>query len=231
MGGVGTAVRRVGFGLSMIFAPLLWLASSALGPPHRVSRHLADPLPHIAADPDRFLAFTLVGMLSLALLVPAVLGVAHVLRERRPILALSGAALVLVGTLSSAVVHGIQLVQHQMIDAAADREQMVALLQRVEGGIALKVIFAGLLVGLFLGWVILSIALFVTHVAPRAIPVAILASLMVNFVKPELEVVSRLFFLIGLGWLGVFVMGTRGDGRMSAEPTVGPRAHDRAQPS
>jgi len=53
MGGAGTAVRRVGFGLSMIFAPLLWLASSALGPPHRVSRHLADPLPHIAADPDR----------------------------------------------------------------------------------------------------------------------------------------------------------------------------------
>jgi len=29
----GTAVRRVGFGLSMILAPLLWLVSAALGPP------------------------------------------------------------------------------------------------------------------------------------------------------------------------------------------------------
>lgn len=223
MDGVGTAVRRVGFGLSMIFAPLLWLVSSALGPPHRVSQHLADPLPHIAAAPDRYLAFNLVGVLSLALLVPAVLGVAHLLRERRPILAVSGAALVLVGLLSSAVIHGIQLVQHQMIDVAADREQMVALLQRVEGAIALKVILAGLLVGLFFGWVILSTALLVTRVVPTAIPVLILASLMVLFVKPDLEIVSRLFFLIGLGWLGFLVTGTRDDDRIFTAPTVDPR--------
>ncbi len=147
MGGSGTAVRRVGFGLSMILAPLLWLASAALGPPHRASKHLADVLPYVAADPDRYLAFTLVGVLSLALFVPAVLGVAHVLREQRPLLALSGAALAVVGILSSAVIHGVQFVQQQMIDVAADRGQMVALLQRTEAGIGLKVIFAGFILG------------------------------------------------------------------------------------
>ena len=46
---------------------------------------------------------------------------------------------------------------------------------------------------------------------------------MVLFVKPDLEIVSRLFFLIGLGWLGFLVTGTRDDDPMSAEPTVGPR--------
>jgi len=218
----GTAVRRVGFGLSMILAPLLWLASAALGPPHRASKHLADVLPYVAADPDRYLAFTLVGVLSLALFVPAVLGVAHVLREQRPLLALSGAALAVVGILSSAVIHGVQFVQQQMIDVAADRGQMVALLQRTEAGIGLKVTFVGIILGLLLGWLILSGALFVTRVVPRAIPVLIVVSFMVNIVKPELGIVSRLFFLIGLGWLGSLVLRTRHDGQLTAEPTVRP---------
>ncbi len=218
----GTAVRRVGFGLSMILAPLLWLVSAALGPPHRASKHLADALPYIAADPDRYLAATLTGVLSFALFVPAVLGVAHVLREQRPLLALSGAALAVVGILSSAVIHGVQFVQQEMIDMAADRGQMVMLLQRTEAGVGLKVIFAGFLVGLLLGWLILAAALFVTRVVPRAIPVLIVVSFMVNIVKPELGIVSRLFFLIGLGWLGVLLLRTRHDGQLTAEPTARP---------
>ena len=136
----------------------------------RASKHLADALPHIAADPDRYLAATLIGVLSFALFVPAVLGVAYVLREQRPLLALSGAALAMVGILSSVVIHGVQFVQLQMIDVAADRGQMLALLARAETGIGLKVIFAGFILGLLLGWLILSAALFATRIAPRAIP-------------------------------------------------------------
>ncbi|MDQ3642125.1 MAG: hypothetical protein M3450_11865 [Actinomycetota bacterium] len=137
-------------------------------------------LPPIAADPDRFLASVVFGLLSLVLLIPAVLGVAQLLHRRRPLLALTGAGLVLVGILSSAVLHGVQLVQHQMIHPAADREQMVELLARLEAGIGPKVMLVGLFVGLFLGWVILSAGLFTTRVVPRAIPVAIFASLMLN---------------------------------------------------
>lgn len=217
-----TAVRQVGFGLSMILAPLLWLVSAALGPPHRASKHLADALPYVAADPDRYLAATLVGVLSFSLFVPAVLGVAHVLREQRPLLALCGAALAVVGILSTAVIHGVQFVQQQMIDVAADRGQMVALLQRTEAGVGLKAIFAGLILGLLLGWLILSAALFVTRVVPRAIPVLIVVSFLINIVKPELGIVSRLLFLIGLGWLGSLLLRTGHDGQLTAEPTVRP---------
>ena len=73
-----------------------------------------------------------------------------------------------------------------------------------------------------LGWLILSAALFVTRVVPRAIPVLIVVSFMVNIVKPEFGIVSRLFFLIGLGWLGSLVLRTRHDGQLTAEPTVRP---------
>ncbi len=213
--------RRFGSGLSMILAPLLLCVSSALGPPHEASRRLGDLLPHIAAGPDRFLAFVLVSLLSLALMVPAALGVAHLLRPRKPLLALTGAVLLLVGILASAVVHGVYLVQHQMIHAAADRAQMVDLLERLEGRIGLRITFVGFILGLLLGWVILSAGL-VTGDVPRAIPIFVLASLVLNLVG--LEMLSRPLFLIGLGWLGLVVILGRDDGWLSAEPAEGPRA-------
>ncbi len=162
-----TALRRFGSGVSMILAPLVWLASSALGPSHQESRTLAGPLPRIAADPDSFLAFILLGLLSHALLIPAVLGVAHLIKRRRPTLAFIGAALMIVGILCLAVVEGVQLVQHQMIHPAADREQMVALLQRLEAGIGVKVVYLVMNLGLLLGWVTLSVGLLRTHTQGR----------------------------------------------------------------
>lgn len=202
-----TVGNRVGSGLAMIGAPLLLLVASALGPPHTASERLPDQLPHIAANPDRFLAFTLVGLLAVTLHVPAVLGMAHLLRRESPLLALSGAALVVVGSLSLAVVQGVQLVEHQMIHRLADRDQMVALLRRVEDGLGLKIVLGGLLLGFFLGWVVLSYGLFSTRVVPRAIPIAILLSLPINAAGQEL--LSRLFFLIGMGWLRVLVVAAR----------------------
>ena len=220
-GGV-RSLGRVGCGSAMIVAPLLLLVSSALGPPHRASRHLADPLPHIAADPDRFLASVFVALLSLTLLLPAVLGIAHLLLPGRPALALTGAAFVLVGVLALAVVHGVQLVQHQMVHTTADQGQMVALLQRLEGGIGLKVIFVGFSLGLFLGWIILSVGLFATRVVPKAIPVSVLISVLLNFAG--LELLSRLFFLLGLGWLGVVVVSMRDDVWVLADSGDGERS-------
>lgn len=70
--------------------------------------------------------------------------------------------------------------------------QMVALLQRLEGGIGLKVIFVGFSLGLFLGWIILSVGLLAARVVPKAIPVSVRIYLLLNFVG--LELLSRLFF-------------------------------------
>jgi len=199
----------------MILAPLVWLASSALGPSHQESRTLAGSLPRIAADPDRFLAFILLGLLSHVLLIPAVLGIAHLVKKRKPTLAFTGAGLVIVGIVCLAVVDGIQLVQHQMIHPAADREQMVALLQRVEAGIGVRVVFLAMLVGLFLGWVTLSVGLFRPRLVPSAVPASVIGSLMLNLVG--LEILSRVVLLIGLAWLGVVVLTMRDEVWMVSE--------------
>lgn len=191
----------------MIVAPLLMLVASALGPSHEESRTLAGPLPSIAASPNRFLAFVLLGLLALGVLVPAVLGVTHVVGTRQPGLAMIGAALLVAGILCSAVVQGIELVQHQMVDEGADRTQMVSLLERLEGGAGLRIVFVVFLVGLMLGWMVMSVGLFRNPSVPSAVPVLIIASLVVNLAGQELA--SRFLFLAGLGWLGMVVVKRR----------------------
>jgi len=148
-----------------------------------------------------------------------VLGVAHLVKGRRPTLAFIGAALVIVGTLCLAVVEGVQLVQHQMIHPAADREQMVALLQRLEAGIGVKVVFLVMNLGLFLGWVTFSSGLFGTRLVPRAVPASVLASLILNLVG--LEILARVVFLIGLAWLGVVVLKMRDEAWLDSERDEG----------
>ena len=197
-------LSQVGAGMAMILAPMLFLISSLLGPPHEASKNLADPLPHIAANPDRFLAFVLIGLLAVGLFVPAALGVMHLVAPRRPRLAFGAAVLVMAGLLCSAVVQGVQLVQHQMVHPTADREQMVALLGRLEASAGLKSVFLVFLLGLFLGWALLSIGLLGGRLVPSAVPLLILASLIVNFVGQE--IVSRILLVSGLGWLGVIVL-------------------------
>ncbi len=113
------------------------------------------------------------------------------------------------GILCSAVVKGIELVQHQMVDEGADRTQMVSPLERLEAGTGLRIVLVVFLSGLMLGWVILSLGLFRSPSVPHALPVLIFASLVVNVAGQEL--VSRFLFLAGLGWIGLLVVTRRED--------------------
>ncbi len=106
-----------------------------------------------------------------------------------------------------------------MIHPAADREQMVALLQRLEAGIGVKVVFVVMLLGLFLGWVTLSIGLLGTRLVPWAVPALVLAFLMLNLAG--LEILSRIVFLIGLAWLGVVVVKMGDESWLASERDEG----------
>lgn len=94
-----------------------------------------------------------------------------------------------------------------MVDEGADRTQMVSLLERLEAGAGLRIVFVVFLLGLMLGWVVLSAGLFRSPSVPRSVPVLIIASLVVNLAGQEL--VSRFLFLAGLGWLGILVVTRR----------------------
>ncbi len=220
----GTALYRIGSGASMILAPLLWLTSTALGPRHDDSQHLADALPHIAADPDRFLAFILLGLLSHVLFIPALFGVAHLVKGPRRVLAHLGAALVTLGVFCLVVIEGIQLVQHQMIDPAVNREEMASLLKRLEAGTGMKVVFGIMLLGLLAGWVTMFVGVLGTGLVPRLVPASFIVHLVLSLAGQD--VLSRVVLVLGFSWLGVVVLRMTDEGWAGLEPSAAVSAPD-----
>src|SRR3989454_5080055 len=69
-------------GASLVLAPLLLLASSAVSPALKSDE--GAQLAVIARHPDRFYLFSILGLVSAIVLVPALLGLMHMLRERAP---------------------------------------------------------------------------------------------------------------------------------------------------
>jgi len=167
---------------------------------HEANRHLADPVPHIAAGPDRFLACVLVSLLSLALMWSqprSALPISCAREDRswpspgRPS-AWSGSSPRPSSTASTSC--------NIRRSTPQPTEQMVELLERLEDEVGLRITFVGFIVGLLLGWVILSARLVMAGDVPRAIPILVLASMGPSLVG--LEMLSRILFLIGLGWSG-----------------------------
>src|SRR5256714_4925506 len=76
-------LRRLIAGACMLLAPLLFLAASVISPKLETSagKQLAVAHSHL----DRFYMSNLFGMIGLFLLVPAVLGLMHMVRERQPV--------------------------------------------------------------------------------------------------------------------------------------------------
>ena len=70
---------------------------------------------------DRWYASSLLGMLSLIALVPAILGVMHMLREREGVLGDVGGGLGLLGAMLAMGASAISMVMWQMAAAGADR--------------------------------------------------------------------------------------------------------------
>ena len=65
----------------------------------------------------------------------------------------------------------------------------------------------------------LSVGLFRTRLVPRAVPASVLSFLMLNLAG--LEILSRVVFLIGLGWLGVVVVKMRDEAWLASERDEG----------
>src|SRR4051812_35156442 len=91
--------RKTVAGWCMVAAPLLALISFVISP--RLETKAAKQL--VAADghPDRYLASGMIGLVAIILLVGAVLGLMHMLREREVALGHVGGVLAMVGTLVS----------------------------------------------------------------------------------------------------------------------------------
>ncbi len=148
---------------ALVLAPLLTLVATAIAPANESDA--AAQLAVVGRSPGRWYAANLINFVGLALLVAAVVGLMLPLRTHGARFAHVGGGLALTGVVCVAVVSGLGFVEWQMVGAGADRAQMVALLDRVEGAPAVAPILLG--AGLAtLGLAVLGIGLWRRGAAP-----------------------------------------------------------------
>jgi hypothetical protein len=157
-----STVARRATGMAMILTPIAWLASAIVAPQFATDE--GAQLAVIAQHPDRWYAFALLTLVGAMLLVPALMGVTGLLRERAPLAGYVGGSLAVLGTLVAIGDSLEQLVIWQM--GAGDRGQMAALLTRLDDAAGLTLIFTIGALALLVGTVTLAVGLVRARIAP-----------------------------------------------------------------
>jgi hypothetical protein len=158
------AMARQATVLAMILTPVVWLVSAVVAP--RFDSDEGAQLAVIAQHPDRWYWFALLTLVGSMLLVPALLGVMGLLRERAPVAAYVGGSLAVLGALVSIGDSLEQVVIWKMGTPGADRAQMTALLTRIDDAQGLQQIFNVGGLAILAGTVVLAIGLVRARSAP-----------------------------------------------------------------
>lgn len=147
-------------------------------------------------------------VLSQVLLGLGVVGVAHLARRSVPVLATLAAVVFGLGALGHTVYGGVNLAMLSMAQDLGSVEAHVAVLDRLESGLMLPFMAAGLL-GTVLGLVLLAVAVWRSGAGPRWVPVALLAFVLVEFVGSTLSrwagVASGALLVLAFGALALVV--------------------------
>jgi hypothetical protein len=165
----------------------------------------------IGANPTRFLISSLLDLLWLVLLIPAVLGLLHLLRARSALLGHIGYGFVLAGAVGAAAYRGVNLAQLQVAQSALDQGEVLAAFGQASlGSIVVMLISA---IGLIVGYALLAVGLWRTPAAPRGASALIVAFLVVDIFglaaaggNKGVLLVAHTLLLVGLGWIGVRIL-------------------------
>lgn len=180
----------------LIAGPLLFLISTLISPAFTVAPeepHLY--LERVAASPDLHLVAAGLFLAGALAFLPGLMGTMHLLRGRSIGFGQVAVALIVVGMVTVGGFYVLNVVQLEMIRAGADREQMAALLERVESGMAGMAFLAAFGAGIVIGPALLAIVLLFRRAVPVWGPVALLASVVMGFL-PDNKVISAIEFVL-----------------------------------
>ena len=188
--------------VSLVLAPLLSLVGTAISPPLKSDAGAA--LYAVAAHPDRWYWSTILLLAGAVATVPAVLGIAALVRERSPRLGDLGGGLALLGALIALGDVMGQLTVWQMVAPGADHAQMTALLVRSDNaaGVGLVFMIGGL--AILIGSFLLAAGLLRGHVVPTWAVVAFPAGVVVNlagYTAASVAAVALSWALLLAAWL------------------------------
>ena len=200
--------RKMIAGACMVVAPVVLLVSMVIHPASDMNE--ATQVATIADNLDAWYVAHLLALISIALTVPVVLGLMHMLREREVAFGHVGGGLAMLGLLAFAGVVGMELVMWQMVAGGSTREA-VALLERLNETAGILIPFVLVSFGLTLGLACLAFGLYRARAVQSwmAISVAtgaILLGVAFGAALNWLAIVAAAFLVVGLGAIGRMVL-------------------------
>jgi hypothetical protein len=206
-------------GIGLIGAPLLTLISSLASP--AIKSDAAGQIAVITQHPDRYYVFSVLAFAGIALLIPAVLGLMQMTRERAPRWGEVGGTLSITGAVIASGDALTQLLVWQMGAPGADRAQMAALLDRYDNAAGASLVFTIGGLALVAGSIILATGLRKARAVPLWVAVGFPVGIVLNIAgfgaaSVGLLVVSSVVLLATLGWVGWRVLATGGCSRAFA---------------
>jgi hypothetical protein len=203
-----TNFRRTLAGVCLIAQPLINLIAVAISP--KQSTNASEQLAMISAHPTRFLIANLLDLLWLFLLIPAVLGLVHLLRSGGALLGHIGGGLALAGAVGAAAYRGINLGQVQVAESGLNSGQVLTAFGQASVGSIVAMLVSA--IGLIIGYAVLAVGLWRTGAAPRGAAGLIVAFLVVDIVglaaggNKGVLLAAHTLFLVGQGWIGLKVL-------------------------
>ena len=200
--------RKMVAGACMVAAPVVLLVAMVIHPASDMNE--ATQVATIAANLDAWYVAHLLALVSIALMVPAVLGLMHMLRDREVAFGHVGGGLAMLGLLAFAGIVGMELAIWQMVAGGSTREA-VALLERLNGTAGITIPFVLVSFGFTLGLACLAVGLYRARAVQSwmAISVAagaILFGFAIATAMNWLAIVGAAFLVVGLGAIGRMVL-------------------------
>ncbi|HEX8073985.1 MAG TPA: hypothetical protein VF545_03300 [Thermoleophilaceae bacterium] len=200
--------RKTVAGACMLVAPLLFVIAFVVSP--RLETSAGKQLGVAADNLDRYYIANLIAMIGLFLVVPAVLGLMHMLRERRPGYGAIGGGLTALGVLASLVGIGVGFVVWQMAKDGVQAADVNAIhgVSHVAGAV-IPVYILGMVGAV--GAVILGAGLYLSRVVDWWMALFFAAGVVcINVAFPAgvlgLAIVGAALMLVGLGSVGLMVL-------------------------
>jgi hypothetical protein len=200
--------RRTAVGLCLILAPVIILAGSVIQPESE-GDDVEEWLPELAEDVGRNDASTALFVIGFVLLVPATIGLIHLIRDRGIVLGHIGGALAVLGSILYPVVfsttwYDLSLAENLPVDQAVEAQE------GTEDYVGPYFVFIPAIFGWTIGIILLAIALLRARIAPAWVLVLIILGNVAIFLGAGESVIAGalggLLFLAAFGWLGFKVL-------------------------
>jgi hypothetical protein len=200
--------RKMVAGACMVVAPILLLVATVIHPASDMDE--ATQVATIADNLDAWYTAHLIALVSIVVMVPALLGLMHMLRQRQVALGHIGGGLAMIGLLALVGIVAMEIVMWQLV-SEGDRAAAVTLLQALQESAGFLIPFALMSFGFAIGMALLAVGLYRARAVQSWMAVCVgVGSILFGFgiatAMNWLTIVAAAFLVVGLGSIGRMVL-------------------------